>query len=180
MGPGHAREYRVKLQWGRKERKDVEGINSKNKNRIKSFDSKQKLSSKRHIVRLLGTYYSQALSLSCMKRNIWGVQNIIRLLQHDRHLFLLTNRYSKQADNRRWCNMSNLVSSNAPGKKFKEVTCCAKCTFFTRKRRKNCPQGAALLPAPNPMHLFAKMQRWKQKRRKRCLWFGLFVLIKGF
>ena len=32
--------------------------------------------------------------------------------------------------------MSNLVSSNAPGKKCKEVTCCAKCTFFTRKKRK--------------------------------------------
>ena len=44
--------------------------------------------------------------------------------------------------------MSNLVSSNVPGKKCKEVTCCAKCTFFARKKRKNCPQGAAVLLHP--------------------------------
>ena len=44
--------------------------------------------------------------------------------------------------------MSNLVSSNAPGKKCKEVTCCAKCTFFHKKEKKKCPQGAAVLLHP--------------------------------
>ena len=42
--------------------------------------------------------------------------------------------------------MSNLVSSNAPGKKCKEVTCCAKCTFFSQERKDKSAHKVLLHP----------------------------------
>ena len=75
--------------------------------------------------------------------------------------------------------MSNLVSSNAPGKKCKEVTCCAKCTFFTRKRRKNVHKVlqccCTLSNAP-----VRKDATGKAKKEETLHVFGLFVAIKGF
>ena len=49
--------------------------------------------------------------------------------------------------------MSNLVSSNAPGKKCKEVTCCAKCTFFSQERKEKMSTRCCSAAAPYPMHL---------------------------